>query len=198
MQDNIYAAPAAAIADVRPAEGARAATPFFVVAPWKFVLMYVATVGLYRYYWSYMQWARFRRATGTPMWPVARSIFAIFYMHELNTEADHRAQKHGGLHWSPGNATAVYVVASIAGFVLDRMGAHDVGPPWLALAGLGMLAPATWALWRTQSAVNVACGDPRGTANNRLSWANWVWLAIGLLVWLLLILGTVAILLGVD
>lgn len=198
MPDNPYTAPAAVLADVRPTAAAQAATPFFVVAPRKFLLLYIATVGLYRYYWSYMHWARFRRATGTPMWPVARSLFAIFYMHELNNEADHRARRHGPVRWAPGTSTALYVACVLLSFAFGRMAAYGIGPAWLQLMPIALLAPLAWSLWRTQCVVNIACGDPDGRANARLTWANWVWLALGALWWLLMLVGTVLIMRGRD
>ncbi|GAB1595060.1 hypothetical protein [Lysobacter claricitrinus] len=132
------------------------------------------------------------------MWPVARSIFAIFYVHELNNEAAHRARRQGDVRWSPGNATSLYVVCSIAGFAFDRLASNHIGPPWLALVGLAMLLPMAGALWRTQGVVNLACADPAGTANNRLTWANWIWLAIGALAWLFVAIGAAGIVLGLD
>lgn len=197
MQDNVYAASAAVLADA-PVVATRTTTPFFVVAPWKFVLLYLATLGLYRYYWSYMHWARFRRATQTPMWPVARAIFAIFFMHELNTESDHRARKLGPVRWSPGNSTTLYVVSTIVAFVISRLVANDVGPEWLSLVSVGMLAPLAYSLWRTQCVANMACGDPAGQANARLTWANWIWLSLGAVLWLLIALGTLMMVLGID
>ena len=193
MQDNPYAAPAAALADARPSASA---PPFFVVAPRKFVLLYLATLGLYRYYWSYMHWARYRRATGTPMWPVARSLFALFYMHELNTEADHRARRQGAVRWAPGPSTTLYVGGVLLSFVFGRLAAYDIGPAWLQALPIVLLVPLAYALWRTQRVANIACGDPDGRANARLTWANAIWLAIGGLWWLLVLVGTVLLMQG--
>ncbi|MGY3266452.1 hypothetical protein [Lysobacter sp. HA35] len=192
MQDNVYAPPMAAVADTRATDAATG-TPFFVVAPYKLVLMYVMTLGLYRYYWSYMQWTRFRRATGTPMWPVARALFSLFYVHELNNEVDHRARRVATVHWSPGNTTTLYVVFAITSVVADRMSSNHFGPPWLPLVSLAALVPLAWSLWRTQCIANIACGDPRGTANRRLTWANWIWLALGVVTWVLVVIGTVGL-----
>lgn len=195
MQDTLYAAPAAPLAEVRPVEAARV-TPFFVVAPRKFVLMYLGTLGLYRYYWSYRHWTHVHRATGTPMWPVARSLFAIFFMHELNVEADHRARQQAPVHWDPGTSTTLYVAVSMASFVLGRAANADMGPAWLALVPVALLVPLAYSLSRTQCVANIASGDPDGRANARLTWANAIWLAVGTLWWLLLAVGTAAIVLG--
>lgn len=187
MDIHPYAPPAAVVADVPlPAAAAR---PFFVVAPWKFALLFGMTVGLYQYYWSYMHWARFRRHTGTPMWPVARAVFSIFFAHSLNGEIDHRLRLRPGFRWSPGALATLYVVSTLGAAVADRLSAHEVGAPYTSLAGLVLLLPIGYSMARTQQAANAACDDPGGRANARLGWANWIWIALGAVLWGVILIG---------
>lgn len=187
MDTNLYAPPVAAVQELPPP--AAVAAPFFVVARWKFVLLYAATMGLYEFYWLYMQWARFRRRTGEPMWPVARAIFPIFFAHSLNREIEHRLRRIGPHGWAPGALATLYVVCTLGSTVADRLSWNDIGSPYSELASLALLLPTGYSLARTQSAANVASGDPCALANNRLTWANWAWMGIGLLVWAVVLLG---------
>lgn len=190
MDTNFYAPPAAAVADPVVTGGlATRADPFFVVAPWKFALLFGATIGLYQYYWLYMHWARFRRCTGEPMWPVARAILSVFFAHSLNREIDHRIGRVELHAWAPGALATLYVVCTIGGALADRLSAREIGSPYTDLAGLVLLLPIGYSLARTQAAANIACGDPQAVGNRRLSWANWIWLVLGAVLWILMLLG---------
>lgn len=193
--ENVYAAPAADVAEV---SSARAVAPFYVVSPRKFLVLFGVTLGMYQLYWSYMHWARFRRHTGTPMWPVARAIFSVFFAHGLNSEIDGRLRRVGPYRWAPGALATLYVVASIVSTVADRMAAKSVGSPYSDVVGLAMLLPIGYSLWRTQRAANAACGDEAGVANDSLTWANYVWIAIGLMGWSLVLLGLYELMWGLE
>lgn len=197
MQDTIYAAPAAALADAR-VDATPTAAPFFVVAPWKFVVMYVATFGLYRLYWSYMHWARFRRATGTPMWPVARSILSIFFVHSLMLEMEHRARRKAPVHWSPTALATIYIVALIASSVLGRLPVEGRAGAVVVLVSIALIAPLAWVMARMQRVANIACDDPSGASNARITGANVVWLVLGGLWWLLALFGVVVMARGIE
>jgi hypothetical protein len=56
---NPYAAPE----HLGSAETAGTRLRFYVVAPRKFLILFLGTLGLYLLYWMYAQWACFRRAT---------------------------------------------------------------------------------------------------------------------------------------
>ena len=46
-----------------------------------------------------------------------------------------------------------------------------------------------FALAEVQGAINVACNEPEGESNGDLSAANWAWILLGALFWLLIVLG---------
>ncbi len=56
---------------------------FYVVSPKKFTVMYVGTLGFYGFYWMYKNWSIYRVASGEKIWPIARAIFFIFFLHSL-------------------------------------------------------------------------------------------------------------------
>ena len=47
----------------------------------------------------------------------------------------------------------------------------------------------TASLFHAQRAANIASGDPQALSNNRFTAANWVWIVLGGLFWLLLGIG---------
>ena len=195
MDDNLYAPPQAAVADPPAPVSAR---EFFVVAPRKLLLMYVATLGLYAYYWWYQHWARYRRFNREPLWPVARAIFPVFFAHRLTGEIDDRLSRlRLSRGWSPGLLATAFVLLQIFSSVADRFSWYDVLSPWSDVAGLALLLPIGLLLMRIQRAANRAAGDADAQANGRLTWANWAWLVPFGLLWLLLLVGMYDMLSGI-
>jgi hypothetical protein len=188
MNENSLTAPVGAVDDTAPRVKSN---EFYVVSARKFVLLFLATFGLYQIYWFYMHWARFRRVRQQQhVWPVARAIFPIFFTHSLTEEIDYTARSRSPAYrWSPQLAATGYVTASLASMVLDRLAANSIGSPATDLASVLMLGPACMCLLAIQRAANVACDQPRGDPNSSLSWANWIWLVMGALCWLLVVLG---------
>lgn len=185
MTENVYAPPQAAVAD-----HASEQAPFYVVAPWKFWLLFAATLGFYQYYWMYRHWALQRARTGEAMWPIARGIFAVFFAHGLFGRIQHHADRVGvALRWSPAALATAYVVLLIAARVFDRLAKRGIWEPNSSTLAVTLLLPLGWTLARAQQAANAACGDPRGTSNARLTGANLVWLALGAVLWSLTVLG---------
>lgn len=186
MDENVYAPPAARVADAAPAGGG----DFYVVAPLKFCLLFFGTLGLYQLYWFYMQWARYRRRHGADVWPVARTVFAIFFAHSLAARLDEGVRARGErMHWSPGWTATAYVVGQVVSSVLDRLSSREIGSPATDVISIAMLAPIGLSLLRMQRAANLASGDALGQANRHLTWANYAWLVIGAVLWLMLVGG---------
>lgn len=71
-----------------PADAAAAAPPTVEVPPfdsfpaWKIALMMPLTFGLYAIYWMYRQHKR-RAERGEEVWPWARALFHLFFVHRL-------------------------------------------------------------------------------------------------------------------
>jgi len=65
------------------ATGAATAERFFLVSRNKFMVMCLATFGLYEIYWFYRNWKCIRERTGANISPVARAIFTLFFTHAL-------------------------------------------------------------------------------------------------------------------
>lgn len=187
MDDNLYAPPASEVFDTGPVVAAPA---FYVVSPLKFCLLLFGTLGLYQLYWFYMQWARYRRQTKETVWPIARAIFPIFFVHSLSRQFDAairaRDQRHDG---SPGAAATVYAIAWLVSGVLDRLASREIGSPYTDVLSVVLLVPLGLSLLSLQRAANRASGDPQGDSNRHFTWANYLWLVAGALIWLLLLFG---------
>lgn len=96
------------------------------------------------------------------------------------------------MDWVPAAAATVYVIAQIGGNVLDRLASREIGSPYTDLAAIALVVPAGLALLRMQHAANRASGDPHGDGNRRLTAANYAWIVLGALLWLLLAFSLVA------
>ena len=78
MIDNMYAPPRAELT-----EPVVVAAPFYVVSRPKFIALFLATLSAYQLFWYYQNWQLQKRSTGEPLWPVPRTIFAVFFVHSL-------------------------------------------------------------------------------------------------------------------
>lgn len=198
MEPNLYAPPNAPV--TQPAGPADRGNEFLIVSARKFCILFFATFGLYHFYWSYMQWARYRAASGEHLWPLARTLFSIFFTHALTARVDGVLRKTGRSHaWAPGTIATLYVIAQIGNTVLDRLSSREIGSPYTDALGVLALLPLGWTVLQIQRAANAACGDPRGESNAYLTAANYVWIAFGAVLWVLILLGVaVAFGFGLD
>src|SRR5437016_3978380 len=76
----------------------------YVVAPTKFLVLAIGTLGLYQVYWFYKNWALLN-VKHQSYWPVARAIFAIFFVYPLFKEIEGELEKRpdGARHeWASG------------------------------------------------------------------------------------------------
>lgn len=190
MTDTNYQPPAAPVAEVQNID----AEPFYMVAPFKFMLLFLSTWGLYGIYWFYRHWRQLRNVRGRKVWPVPRSVFAIFFTHSLFAEIDRELGRNGHRYeWSANGQATFYVVLVIGGYILDRV-TDDSG--WAILLSIVTLILPMLPLLKAQKAANTALGDADGEVNRELTLANIAWIAVGSLLWLLTLV--VAVMLVVD
>lgn len=163
---------------------------FYVVSPLKFLVLYFGTLSLYDIFWVYKHWTQFKRATKGDQWPVMRTLFPVFFIHSLAEEIDHSLRRNNVQHaWHPGLFSAMVVILMIAGRILDRLGAADIGSPFTDILGMLTIFATGYFQYRIQCAANAACGDPEGNTNKNFTAANFAWLAFGCLFWLLSLAG---------
>lgn len=182
MEHNPYQAPLAVVTD----EVADAEQPFFVVTPRKLLLMQLGTGGLYGVYWFYGHWKAQNAQPGRDYWPVPRAIFSIFFAHSLFAEIRRISeQRAGAAPFASSLFATIYVSAMLASWLIGQLDRFGVSALAIQAIALLMIVPTTWALYRAQLAANHACGNDEGAANASLSAANFVWLVIGALLWLI-------------
>jgi hypothetical protein len=185
--DEAYRAPVEDEEAIGPRGGAEA----LFIAPGKVGLMYVATLGVYGIYWFYAHWSHYKRLHGLSIWPVARGIFSIFFANQLFKTVDQQARE-AGHHpsWSPGQQAGLYIVLVLMSRVLDRAG--DLGSSGLGIlglaAGLGAVAP----LISAQRVANLTAGPEAARQARAFSLADGVLLAIGLVIWALILVALLA------
>ncbi len=196
MESNPYAAPQAHLET--PLEQQ---STFYVVGIAKFSILFIATFGLYVIYWFYANWKGYKEHTKENLWPIARGIFSIFFAHSLFAKVQDKIDaENRDYKWSPGALATAYVIFAVASNVLDRMSMREVWSPFSDVLSIVMVIPLFFTVLAAQKAVNFAEGDVAGTANSTLTWANYIWVAIGVLWWLLVGFGLLIItgLIAVD
>jgi hypothetical protein len=150
-----------------------------VVAARKLIVLNVATLGLYQIYWFYQHWRQYRAHVDHRIWPVARAIFAIFYVSSLFKWLDALARERGRApSWRPTTHAAMWIVLIIAERITNRLDPHGKSAVVLAVEiALGFLA--TIPLVVAQRVANGAAGDEHGRNNSKLTLANWIVVALG-------------------
>ncbi|WP_158133753.1 hypothetical protein [Vibrio navarrensis] len=154
---------------------------FYVVSPKKFTVMYVGTLGFYGFYWMYKNWSIYRVASGEKIWPIARAIFFIFFLHSLCSKVtkseslSSQADLPKVLEW---DATK-YVLLSILGQISDRLSEKEIALPYSFFVGLVLFPFKCQILYKIQLVINESQNDMFGDTNKKLSWLNYVWLSLG-------------------
>ncbi|MGZ0782342.1 DUF4234 domain-containing protein [Pseudomonas saponiphila] len=187
MSDNLYAPPQA---DLVAPSAHTAPQPFYVVSKAKFLTLYILTFGIYQLYWAYKNWHQFRHASGQELWPVARALFSIFFIHALYREADAILKRDGhSQDWRHDELATLFVGGVILNAVLDGLARQHMGYPFVDIASLALLPVLAWVTWLGQRGLNAAAGDPEGRSNARFTPLNFVLCALGAVVLVLACIG---------
>lgn len=188
MSDSIYAPPEA---DVTAPAGDE--PRYYIVAPLKFILLSVLTFTLYFVYWFYKNWQRIKIDDNDDIWPPARAFFYIFFTHSLFTDVQERFKTQGRKwDWQPGLLATLFIIVTLVGNIIDRFIPYETYPLMSSLLPLGSTLLATFLLLPAQKAINAVCGDDAGSSNSKLTVANWAWMVLGGIFWLLILIGTYA------
>lgn len=154
--ENIYRAPSEAGDSEPPPD--RFALP--VIGIGALVALHVVTFGLYDLVWFYSRWSALRAGFSLKISPLGRSLFAVFFVHELFRHIDQVARDAGAKEtWSPKRQATLYVLLAVTSAILGQL---DIGPAFLGLFVLGALQPLP--LVSAQIVINAAQrshADPR-------------------------------------
>ncbi|MEL7537761.1 MAG: hypothetical protein AAFZ58_13195 [Pseudomonadota bacterium] len=191
MSENIYAPPES---DVDFEAAASDGVQFYVVSVRKFLLLAIMTMNLYVVYWFWRNWRDVRDSTGDDLWPIPRAIFYIFFTHSLFGLVDDKVkEKDASFTWSHRSIATLVVVLTVISSVASNAVGPETGGFWVSLVSIAMAPIVAVLLSKAQAVINMASGDPTGSSNSSLTVANWLWMVIGLLFWLLSLFGLYAI-----
>ena len=195
MSDNPYQVPDSDL-EVNTDESQKM---FYIVSKQKFALLFFSTLGIYIIYWFYKNWQIFKEFSGNSIWPVPRAIFSIFFTHSLFREVDSVLTKNNKeFDWKPDTLATIYVIFAITSQVLDRMSIKEIGSPYTDLLSILILPLIYLVLAKAQEAINLSQNDPEGQSNSGYTPANYVWIVLGALLWLMVIFGFIVLLGFVD
>lgn len=184
---DVYRPPIAAATGSAPPA---ASPPFYVVSTTKFAILYVGTFTIYGVYWFYKQWRMHQLHTWRKVRPFWRAIFSIFFVHQLFREIHRRGADHPEVaRWGHAGAATLFVVLSIVSGIIDRITMRSETFSTLDLIGIVLALASGIPLHAAQGMVNIACGDPTGASNSRMSVGNVVALLVGALFWLFVVVG---------
>ena len=69
------------------------------------------------------------------------------------------------------------------------MSEKEIGSPVTDILSLAVTPFIGLSLAKGQAVANVAAGDALGESNSTLTAANWVWIVLGVLLWILSLIG---------
>ncbi|NMP31057.1 hypothetical protein HII17_05715 [Thalassotalea sp. M1531] len=163
---------------------------FYAVSQKKFLIMFLGTFGIYSIYWFYKHWSLYKESENEAMWPVMRSIFQVFFTHSLFSLFEMKYQiKTGEAPKSINHIATIFVVTAIIGNIGSNLSERGYGIPFTYYSLLIALPITCWCLYQAQSLANYASDDVEASSNNKLTSLNYIWLALGAVIWLLNIVG---------
>ena len=163
---------------------------FYVVSKLKVTVLFLATVGLYVIYWFYINWRNYRDTVGEKIMPAPRSIFYIFFTHSLFNKVDAVLKnKQIEYEWSPKILATLFVIVSIASNILDSLSYDEIGSPLTDILSIMILPITLLIVLKAQEAINLSQNDRDGLFNSRFSLYNYLWLALGIVFWILIAVG---------
>ncbi|WPN98880.1 hypothetical protein [Pseudomonas sp. MUP55] len=189
MNDNIYAPPTAQLTEV-----VNASSEFYVISKTKLLTLSLLSFGLYTYIWSYKNWSLYKKANQLDIWPLARAVFFIFFMHQLYRRADDRIARSGRKFDFDFEQWATVFVVVTVGSRLFEVAANRI-EAWFAYKPLVLLAIplCAYVLQQAQGLINFAAGDPEGQSNARFNLWNYLVIVPGVVMWGMTLLGLWAI-----
>lgn len=176
MSTNPYAPPTAAVADI-PVEQAPE-PPFFAVSVSKLAVMSVCTMGLYQIYWFYRNWRSIKERDRSRIMPPLRSFFGILYCYPCFRRIRRETTEANLASFAAGPLATGWIISQLV----------SLSPSWI------------WLIWipnfvffiPVQKAANQLNAQvvPSHDRNDSITAANWAWIVVGGLLFLLALVGT--------
>ncbi len=186
-EENIYTAPKSELGNEPIDESRR---EFFPTSQRKLVILFIATFGLYPVYWFYKNWALRKKNVEKKIMPLLRAIFYIFFTHSLFRRVEDAAMRKGiSISWSAGPLAAIFVILTIVSSILDRTAENSPTIGIVDYASLAIVFVLLGPIYMVQEVVNKINDDPQGRLNSSFSIYNYIFIIIGVLMWMLVGVG---------
>lgn len=187
MEENIYQTPASQVVNEDDQN------EFYVVSIRKFTLLFFLTLGIYSVFWFYKNWKEFKLFHDFSIWPVPRAIFSIFFVIQLFSYVKERLQINQSSYSFDAKGLGIaYIVFAVIDKGLSRLSYRNDESIVYDLLSIALLPVVYVILLKAQKAINHAVNDPDGSQNDSFTAANYVWMILGGILWLLVILGIFA------
>ena len=183
MTENVFATSVANL-EVAP----QTTSEFYVIAERKLFILSVLSLGLYMYFWSFKHWSNYKKVTQDNIWPWARGLLCIFFVHKLYRRADHqiritgRSYIFGFEQWA-----TMLVVITVVAHIVDRMSDHIESTAALAVWLFISIPLRAYLIQKGQAMLNFAAGDAEGASNARFNIWNYLIMVPGTALWGLLL-----------
>lgn len=188
MTENVFATPTANL------QTAAQVTPeFYVIAERKLFILSVLSLGLYMYFWSFKHWSNYKKATQTDIWPWARGLLCIFFVHKLYRRADHQIRITGRSYIFDFEQWAtMLVVITVAAHIVDRLSDHIESTAAVAVWLFISIPLRAYLMQKGQAMLNFAAGDADGSSNARFNVWNYLIMVPGAALWALMLFLTLS------
>ena len=172
--EDTYQAPSAELLDASKL----ASNAPFVVSTRKLITLQIFTLGLYSIYWFYKNYKNIKASSGEKIWPVPRSIFQVFYTHDLFKRIHTTAKTKGiEVSWSHHMLALAFILLSVFINISDRISVS------MGYIGFMMIPLTAFIMAQVQVSSNGIANDSMGDSNSKFTWANYLWCVLGAIVW---------------
>ncbi len=170
---------------------------FFIVSTSKLFKMYILTLGLYGLYWFYKNWKLQKALHNLDVMPIPRAIFSIFFTHSLFRRISDTIDREGiSCKFNASLMAWIYVVSLLGSSIIAQLGKMNTIPNVFQLFDLVGILVSVYPLMNAQDAINQINGDIVGITNSEYSWHNILLMIFGVIIWILSLLGLLAVILG--
>jgi len=186
-EENIYSAPKAELS-VEPIDGSEFS--FFPTSQTKLIILFIATFGAYTVYWFYKNWKLQQERMEKKIRPVVRSVFYIFFTHSFFKRVEEAAiEKEISKSWNASLLATILVILTIVSNVLDRVSARTETYGVVDFASVAIVFVILIPIYMVQEVVNKINADPQGRLNSSFSIYNFIFIVLGVLMWVVLGVG---------
>ncbi len=168
---------------------------FFPISEGKLITLYILSFGLYGIYWFYKNWKLQQPRMDKKIYPVLRAIFSIFFTHALFRRIHNRAKNMEKKHQFKPNLLATFFVAAVIfGNLLDPITVNTsvmdiLTDNTIVIVSLIIFIASVYPMIVVQATVNRINNDMLGYLNHKYSLWNYLLIVVGVLIWIVLILG---------